>query len=111
MSLTLCVLCTAAMPTTTSTTVKPTTPPPKQNHWCKHSNDLGTMYFNYLEDLDDLPGETLTNMTELVDATCQLTLAYSLLYNSNHTTDLQDDLKTYLSQLCQEVSTLRKLVT
>lgn len=46
------------------------------------------------------------NNTKLVNATCQLTAAYSLLRTQGSTENdtLQADLKNYLSKLCQQVS-------
>lgn len=64
-------------------------------------NDVGLNAFE-----DRSLKASVANVTKLVDATCQLTAVYALLASQQNTSQdaLNLDLKAYLSQLCQQVS-------
>lgn len=79
-----------------------TTPTSYRELWCQLQRNVES---THLASLGNPPLHVPEGMSELVDATCNLTAAYSLLHINGDNTTFTQDLKAYLSELCQEVST------
>ena len=100
LGLVLCTLLPALSVPLSRSTREAHMPTPNQRLWCELQRNLTVR-----AELGSILHTSLTNASELVDATCNLTAAYSLLHiNGDNTSSLAQDLKAYLSELCQEVS-------